>query len=68
MFLVQKTEFQNKQECYTGFTFYYPANVSVHNGAKESIRRRTEILAAAVGRPEAPGSGQCVKGLRDKHI
>lgn len=32
----------------------------MHNGAKESIRRKMEILAAAEGRTEAPGSGEHV--------
>lgn len=41
-----------------GFHICYPANISVHNGAKESIGREMEIAAAAVGRAEASGSGQ----------
>lgn len=32
----------------------------MHNGAKESIGRKMEILAAAEGRTEATGSGQRV--------
>lgn len=40
----------------------------MHNGAKESIGKKIEILAAAVGRAEASGSRQRVEGLQDKHI